>query len=66
MMVWLGFCGFYLACGWAAGAFDWRWYPTLRGGPVTPMTISFFLIFLALCLTPVVLGRREEIGRAHV
>lgn len=66
MMVWLGFCGFYLACGWAAGAFDWRWYPTIRGGPVTPMTISFFLIFLALCLTPVVLGRREDAVWKHL
>ena len=57
---WLTFCGFYLFCGWRAGALHWRFYPTLRGAAATPFTVSFFLVYLALSLTPVFLHRRES------
>lgn len=60
VLVWLGLCGLYLACGWALGAFDWRWYPRVKAAPLTPFTASFPLVFLALCLTPVFLDRRED------
>lgn len=60
LLLWLGGCGVYLTCGWAAGALDWRWYPTVAGAPVTPFTASVPLVFLALCLTPVFLDRRED------
>ncbi len=57
---WLVFCGFYIFCGWRAGGLRWRYYPTLKGAPLTPLTVSFFLVYLALCLTPVFLHRREN------
>lgn len=60
LLLWLGLCGMYLTWGWAAGALSWRWYPSVKAAPLTPFTASFFLIFLALCLTPVILDRREE------
>lgn len=60
LLLWLGTCGFYLACGWAAGALEWQWYPTVAAAPVTPFTLSFPLAFLALCLTPVCLNRKED------
>ena len=59
-LLWLGFCGFFICSGWMAGGFYWRYYPTVKGGPVTPLTILFFLGYLALCLTPVVLDRWED------
>lgn len=65
LLLWLGFCGFYLACGWRVGALYWRWYPTLAGAPGTPFTASFPLVFLALCLTPVFLERREAAAWKH-
>ena len=51
-LAWLGFCGFYIFAGWLAGGLDWRYYPTIRGAAVTPLTISFQAVYLALCLTP--------------
>lgn len=59
-LFWLCLCGFYLFCGWAAGGFYWRYYPTLRGAALSPFPVSFQLAYLALCLTPVILNRRED------
>lgn len=59
-LAWLGWCGFYLACGAWAGGFSWRYYPTVKGGTVTPLTVSFWLAYLALCLTPVFLHAVSE------
>ncbi len=51
-LAWLGFCGFYIFAGWMAGGLDWRYYPSVRGAAVTPLTVSFQLVYFALCLTP--------------
>ena len=59
-LFWLGFCGAYLLSGWAAGGFYWRYYPTLRGAAATALSVSFQLVYLLLCLTPVILDRWEE------
>lgn len=59
-LLWLLFCGVYLLSGWAAGGFSWRYYPTIRGAAVTPFTVSFQIVYLALCLTPVILNRWED------
>ena len=59
-LVWLGFCGFFILSGWMAGGFYWRYYPTVKWAPVTPLTVMMQLCFLALCLTPVIFDKREE------
>lgn len=59
-LCWLGFCGFFIACGWMAGGLYWRYYPTIRGGAATPLTASFQLVYLALCLTPPILNAKED------
>lgn len=59
-LLWLLFCGVYLLSGWAAGGFSWRYYPTIRGAAVAPFTVSFQIVYLALCLTPVILNRWED------
>lgn len=59
MLVWLGLCGLYLGSGWLLGGLGWRYYPNLKGAPVTPRTVSFWVVYLALCLTPVMLQWKE-------
>lgn len=54
MLLWLLFCGLYLLFGRIAGGQYFRFYPTVRWAPVTPMTVSFALVFGALSLTPVI------------
>ena len=56
---WLALCGAYTAAGWAAGGVRWRYYPTMRGA-VTPYSTSVLLAYFLLCLTPVLLQRKEE------
>lgn len=60
LLLWLGLCGAYLAWGWATGALAWRWYPSVKAAPLSPFTLSLFPVFLALCMTPVFLDRRED------
>lgn len=49
---WLLLCGAYVASGWIAGGTYFRYYPTVKAARLTPMTASFVLAYLALCLTP--------------
>ena len=57
---WLSFCGLYLLSGALAGGLYWRYFPTIKGVPPGPFPISFLLVYLALCLTPVGLNVRED------
>lgn len=59
-LAWLVFCGVYLICGWIVGGTYFRYYPTVKAAPLSPMTASFALAYLGLVLTPVVLNWREE------
>ena len=59
-LAWLCFCGTYLISGWLAGGMDFRYYPTVKSAPFTPMTVSFMLVYLALVFTPVILDRKED------
>lgn len=60
LLLWCLVCGGYLLLGWWSGGLSWRYYPTLRGAVPTPWSVSLPLAYLALCLTPVLLERREE------
>lgn len=55
-LLWLLFCGVFLASGALAGGFYWRYQPTMKGAALTPLTAAFQLCYLALCLTPVVIN----------
>ena len=59
-LIWLLFCGGYILSGWLAGGVYWRYYPTMQGVSLSPFPISFMLVYLALCLTPVILNVRED------
>ena len=59
-LLWLGFCGAYLLSGYATGGLRWRYFPTIEGLPLSPLSVSFFVCYLALCLTPVFINRWED------
>ncbi|MGM9612693.1 MAG: energy-coupling factor transporter transmembrane component T, partial [Butyricicoccus sp.] len=59
-LCWLAFCGMYLACGALAGGLDWRYFPSIKGVALGAFPVSFQLVYLALCLTPVVLNVQAD------
>ena len=60
MLLWLVFCGGYILCGWAAGGLQWRYYPTVKGVLAGAFPVSFQFVYLALCLTPVIINGLED------
>ena len=60
LLAWLCICGAYLLCGALCGGLNWRWYPTVKGAPVNALTVSFFLCWLALCMTPLALDLHAD------
>lgn len=60
LFCWLLGCGFILFCGWLSGALSWRYYPLMQQFNLTPMRVGMQLFYLLLCLTPILLQRREE------
>lgn len=62
VLCWLLLCGMYLAYGWAAGYLGWHYYP-LVGGAFSP---SFHLVHLSLCLSPIILNRKEDRQWTHL
>ena len=58
-LLWLLFCGGYIALGWALGGLRWWYYPVISGELTGIFPISLQLVYLALCLTPVILNRME-------
>lgn len=59
-LLWLGFCGVYIISGWIAGAFRFDYYPLVYGAPQTAFTLTFPLVYLALCLTPIIFDVAED------
>ena len=60
MLCWLGFCGLFLTAGAMAHGFDFRYFPDIYGTALTPVSCAFYLVYLALCVTPVAVNLREE------
>ena len=60
MLLWLVFCGGYILCGWAVGGLQWRYYPTVKGVLAGAFPVSFQFVYLALCLTPVIINGLED------
>ncbi|SHH98875.1 energy-coupling factor transport system permease protein [Sporobacter termitidis DSM 10068] len=59
-LLFLLFCGAYLILGAFLGALRWRYYPTIKGVAAGPYPASAFLVYLALCITPVFLNLMED------
>lgn len=59
-LVWLGFCGLFLAAGVILSAFGFRYFPSIRYAAFDGTTIPFYTVYSGLCVTPVVLNFTEE------
>ena len=59
-LLWLLFCGAYITSGWIAGGMYFRYYPTIKGVAFLPFPVSFVAVYLALCLTPVLLDIHDD------
>ena len=60
VLCWLCFCGFYIFSGWMAGGLDWQYYPIVKGTITGAFPVSFQLVYLALCLTPIIVNVSEN------
>jgi len=65
-LIWLCFCGFYIFAGWMAGGLKWQYFPVMKGTLAGVFPVSFQLVYLALCLTPVILNRMEDRKWKHL
>lgn len=69
LLVWFGLCALVLGSGWAMGAAESRYYPSLRFAPLTLPAAGFWLLWLLLCMTPAILdltqARRWHRAIAH-
>ena len=61
ILIWLALLAGYILVGWLTGGLTWQYAPVIQGAMgVLPMT--FQLAYLALCLTPILLNRKEDQG----
>ena len=56
LLLWLAFCGTYLLAAALSRGLFFQYYPMLRGAPLRPITVSFYAVYLLLCLTPALLS----------
>lgn len=59
-LLWLSFCGMYLISGNITSAFGFRYFPSIRYASVNVVTLSFHLVYLLLCATPIFLNTLED------
>ena len=60
-LLWLTFCGLYIFAGAIAGALEFQYFPMIYKLEFTPVSVSFFVVYGALCVTPVIINRREDL-----
>ena len=59
-LLWLGFCLWYIVFGWLSGSLYFRYYPSIKVADFGLFPLSFLLVYLAMCLTPLILNGRED------
>ena len=60
-LLWLTFCGLFIFAGAVAGALEFQYFPIIYRAEFTSVSVSFFVVYGALCVTPVVINRREDL-----
>lgn len=60
LLLWLCLGGLFLLGGSLSGGLFWRYFPSIQGLLVEPLTLSLEMIYLAMCLTPLAVDKREE------
>ncbi len=61
IIMWIVFCFFYIFFAWASGGMFFRYYPSIKGYELNQVTISFHILYLLLCITPMILNVKEDI-----
>lgn len=59
-LVWFVFCFLYIMAGVIVSAFGFRYFPDIRYSAFDITTIPFYVVYLGLCITPVVLNTVED------
>lgn len=59
-LIWIFCCGLFLLAGTMVLAFGFRYFPNIRYVSLNKTTIPFYVTYFALCITPVVINRKEE------
>ena len=60
-LIYLLVCGGYVVAGAAVGGLYYRYFPTIKGAPLTVYNASLFVIYAALCIMPLVLNVKEDL-----
>ncbi len=60
VLCFLALCGFYLFSGSISGGLYWRYFPSIRGAAIDPLNVSFQIVYLGICMTPIVVDVIEE------
>ena len=61
LMLWMLACGIYIISGAVSGGIYWQYYPITKGSITGWYSLSIFVVYALLCLTPVVLNICEEL-----
>ncbi len=59
-LVWLSLCGLTLLAGGMRAVFGSQYFPTIQYTPLNGATVPFFVVYAALCITPVAINAKEE------
>ena len=60
LCIWFALCAAYTGILSAAGYLNWAFYPVLSGSLLHPLTVSGFICYAAMCITPLYLNRKED------
>lgn len=60
ILLWLGFCAFFLLSGCVSGNLRWQYFPSIGGMFDEPLTIWLEAAYFGLCITPVAIDFRED------
>lgn len=60
LLMWLLSIGLILVIGMNLKVFGFRVFPTVRSAVINMSTLFYYIIYLLLCITPVILNWREE------
>lgn len=60
------FCGAYIIAGSCLKATYWRYFPTIKGNDLNAYSVSVFVVYFALCITPLIIDVREDRKWTHL
>lgn len=61
MLWWLLLCLIFVTGGWLSGSLSFLYYPEVEAATVSPFSVLFFFVYLALSLTPIIVDVKEQL-----